>query len=383
MRVLLCPDKFKGSLGALEVCEALARGVRRARAGAEVVMHPMADGGDGSLAILDAHLGLSTHAVDTVDPLGRPLTAAYAHSADAAFVELASASGLVLLKSEERDPLRTSTYGTGVLIADALARGFREVVLLVGGSATNDAGTGIAAALGARFYDAGGQLLAPCGKTLRDVAHLDLSGLRLPPDLELTLLCDVTNPFHGPRGAAHVYAAQKGADERVVAFLDEGLRHFAGVLAAATGVDVRAISGAGAAGGVGGGLAAMLGARLSPGFDTVSALTGLEDRIAGADLVVTGEGRLDGQSASGKVADGVARLCRRYGKPAVGVVGVNALAPAAVAALGLREVRAVIDVARDRDDAMARAAAYLEEIGAALLRPPTRRPSAGPSAPTR
>lgn len=367
MRVLLCPDKFKGSLTAREVCDALAVGVRRASPGMDIVAHPMADGGDGSLEVLATHLDLSERRVATTDPLGRPIVATYRTNADTAFVELASASGLVLLTSEERNPARTSSYGTGVLIADAIARGFREVVLFLGGSATSDAGTGIVAALGGRFLDAAGQALAPYGKTLPDVLRIDLRDLTLPSDFKLTLLCDVTNPFSGPNGAAHVYAPQKGASEPQVAALDAGLAHLAGVLEATTGRDVQELSGAGAAGGIGGGLAAMLGAELKPGFETLAELTGLAAEVAVADLVITGEGCLDGQSLEGKVVGGVAALCREVGKPLAVVAGASELSTPETEALGVTAVYTIVERAAGEQDAMAGASAYLEMIGAEAL----------------
>ena len=369
MSVLLCPDKFKGSLDASQVCDAIARGLRRVAPHLEILRHPMADGGDGSLDVLAAHLALDTHFVDATDPLGRPLRASYRASADTAFVELASATGLVLLKSEERDPERTSSYGTGLLLRDAIQRGYRKIVLLIGGSATNDAGMGIATALGIRFLDGLGAPLAPSGKTLQDVVTIDRSGLRLPADLRITALCDVTNPFHGPQGAAYVYAQQKGATAAQIKSLDQGLVHFATVLETSTGTDVQTLSGAGAAGGIGGGLAALLGAELRPGFETLAELTQLEARISRADLVLTGEGCLDAQSLDGKVIGGVAGLCRKYGKPLEAFVGTDCLGADKARALGIRRVHEVRALARDLADAMQRADGYLEALAAEVQWP--------------
>ncbi|GAB4422816.1 MAG: glycerate kinase [Bacteroidia bacterium] len=362
MHILLCPDKFKGSLSALEVCQAIGRGLAQAVPTAALTFHPMADGGDGSLEVLARHLDLQPRTLVTTDPLGREITAGYVTSGDAAFIELASASGLVLLQPGERNPLTTSSWGTGTMIADALAAGFRRIYLFLGGSATNDAGMGIAAALGCRFWDAQGQPLQPIGAHLSRVKALASSPAFAATGATLTLLCDVTNPLYGPDGAAHVYARQKGATEAQVAKLDEGLRHIAHLLAAQTGIDVAGLPGSGAAGGVAACLVALLGARLVPGFDTIAALTGLENHIQAADRVICGEGKLDSQSLQGKVVDGVAALCRKHGKPLVLFVGKCELDAAALRQAGIAAVYAIADEAADLADAMHNGAAYLTSL---------------------
>ena len=377
MKVLLCPDKFKGSLSAMQVCKAIAAGLAKSQPQAETVFHPMADGGDGSLEILATHLNLQPKTITTTDPLGRPINATYFTSTDAAFIELASASGLVLLKNGERNPLITSSFGSGKMMADALANGFQKIYLFLGGSATNDAGMGIAAALGCQFLDKNGELLEPTGGNLPKVKNIQFDKLggnfKLPPNLlppnarpNITLLCDVTNPLFGPNGAAHVYARQKGATDEQVAHLDDGLRHFSQILLKETGVEVGALPGSGAAGGIAASLVALFGAKLENGFATIAELTGLEKQIQLADCVITGEGKLDSQSLQGKVVDGVAALCRKHGKPLVLFVGKNELTATELQELGAKQVFSISERATGLEDAMRNGAGYLEEMAASF-----------------
>jgi glycerate 2-kinase len=364
MKILLCPDKFKGSLSAKQVCKAIGTGLKKSQPQAETVFHPMADGGDGSLEILSAHLALRPKSVLTTDPVGRPVNANYFTSTDAAFIELASASGLVLLKNGERNPLITSSFGSGKMIADALADGFQKIYLFLGGSATNDAGMGIAAALGCQFLGKNGEMLEPTGGNLPKVKSITPSRLFDFKKTKITLLCDVTNPLHGPDGAAHVYARQKGASEEQVAYLDDGLRHFSQILFKETGVEVASLPGSGAAGGIAASLVALFGARLQNGFATIAALTNLEKQIQLADWVISGEGKLDGQSLQGKVVDGVAALCRKHGKPLVLFVGKNELTATEVQQLGAKQVFSISDHATGLEDAMRNGAEYLEGMAA-------------------
>ncbi|GAA3978056.1 glycerate kinase [Actinomadura viridis] len=323
-RVVVAPDSFKGSLGAVEVCAAVGEGVRRAFPDAEVVAVPMADGGEGTLDCFLSALGGKEMALAAVDPLGRPVQARYALSGDgrSAVVELASASGLPLVADAGPDPLGAGTEGTGMLIADAVAHGARDVLVCLGGSASTDGGAGLLRALGVRFTDAAGEDLPPGGGALARLAAIDDSGLR--PEVRATrfrVACDVTNPLVGPRGAAAVFGPQKGAGPEQVRALDAALERFAGVLAEHTGVRVRDLPGAGAAGGACGGLVAMLGAEPASGAELVADTVGLPAALDGADLVITGEGRVDGQSAGGKVVSVVAALARERGVPAVALAG--------------------------------------------------------------
>ena len=277
---------------------------------------PLADGGEGTLEVIQQLHGGTWITVDTFDSLMRPIQADYLYLADqkTAYIEMARASGLALLAVKERKPLKTSTFGTGVFIADALTRGATQIILTIGGSATNDAGIGMAAALGWKFLDVTGAPLDAIGENLIHISSI--SAPALAETCIFTVVTDVTNPLAGPSGAAHVFAAQKGASAAVIKQLDKGLNNIATFFGS-----IASEEGAGAAGGLGFGLMTFLGGRLVSGFDMVATQVGLEARIAAADLIVTGEGRLDEQSLQGKGPVGVARLARRLGKKIVGVAG--------------------------------------------------------------
>lgn len=324
MRVLICPQEFKGSLTARQAADAIATGLRRALPDAELDIAPMADGGPGTVdAILSSSRGHPETAT-VKDPLGRPVEAAWGVLDDgpAAVIEMAAASGLTLLKPEERDPRRTTTYGTGQLIRAALDAGCRHLIVGVGGSATNDGGAGMAQALGARLLDGEGHDLPPGGAALAGLARIDASGLdaRLK-QCEVTAATDAVNPLSGPSGASIVYGPQKGATPEVAAELDAALRHYADVVRRDLGIDIASLPGAGAAGGLGGGLVAFLGARIASGAELVATATGLPQRIAAADVVFTGEGRLDAQTAYGKSVAVIARLAKERGRPVIALVG--------------------------------------------------------------
>ncbi|MEU3597279.1 glycerate kinase [Streptomyces sp. NPDC006798] len=324
MRVVLAPDSFKGSLTADAVCAAMQTGVLRAVPGAEVVRIPMADGGEGTLDCVGAATGGREIRLDVEGPLGAPVTARYLLDPGraSAVVELAAASGLPLVDPAHRDPLRADTTGTGRLVADAIRRGARSVLVCVGGSASTDGGTGLLRALGFRFLAASGAELPPGGGALADLDRIDTGGV--PEQIRRTrfrIACDVTNPLIGPRGAAAVFGPQKGAGPEEVRILERGLARLADVLAERTGVAVHDVPGAGAAGGTCGGLLALLGAEALPGCELVADAVGLPAALDGADLVLTGEGRLDDQSAGGKVVSLVARLAAARGIPAVALAG--------------------------------------------------------------
>ena len=324
MRIIVAPDSFKGSLSALGVAEAMARGIHAVFPDAEVLKVPIADGGEGTVEALVAATGGRLMHTDVRGPLGDPVRAHWGISGDGAtaFLEMASASGLPLISRERRDPRRTSTFGTGELMKAALDAGLRRLVIGIGGSATNDGGTGMARALGVRFLDAEGRDLPEGGAALARLARVDLSGLD-PRLAESTLLvaCDVDNPLCGPRGASAVYGPQKGATPDLVAELDTALAVFATIAAQATGRDIAHSPGAGAAGGLGAGLLFFTPARLRPGVAIVLETTGFEALVQGADLVLTGEGRTDFQTAMGKAPVGVAAAARRHGVPVICLSG--------------------------------------------------------------
>lgn len=324
MHILVAPQEFKGSLTAVEAAAAIAAGLARVLPAATVEQVPLADGGPGTVAAVAAAAAGELRRAPCRDPLGRPLTATFTllDGGRTALLEMAAAAGLTLLRPEERDAKRTSTEGVGDLIRAALDAGARRIVLGLGGSATNDGGSGMARALGVRFLDAEGHELPPGGAALMRLARVDVTGLdpRLRK-VDVIGATDVRNPLCGPQGASAVYGPQKGATPTDVAELDTALRHYATVLRRDLSVDVADLPGAGAAGGLGAALVAFLGATLRSGFELVAETVRLEPRLAGTDLVITGEGRLDGQSLFGKTTVGVARLARRHGVPVVALCG--------------------------------------------------------------
>jgi glycerate 2-kinase len=343
MRVLVAPDKFRGTLTAAQAARAVETGWRRARPGDNLTVVPMADGGEGTLATLVDGLGGTSHEADVTGPLGAPVRAAFglvpAPGGPAAIVEMARASGLALLPEGGRDPLHASTRGTGELIALALRHVPTSVLVCIGGSATNDGGVGMAQALHGRFLDAGGNDLAPGGAALLELDRIDLRPMIafVGDSVRFVAASDVDNPLCGPAGAAVVYGPQKGAGAGDVVLLDRALGHLAAVVDRDLGIDLRDAPGAGAAGGLGFGLMAFLGARLRPGVEVVMDAVGLTELIAEADLVVTGEGTLDAQSLSGKVVAGVLRVAVEAGVRAAVVCGRAEVAPDGVPVRSLVE----------------------------------------------
>ena len=322
MIVVIAPDSFKECLTAAEAARSIASGWLRAEPGATLRLVPQADGGEGTVDALAASRGRIIE-TGVTGPLGEPVTARWALLDDGtAVIEMAEAAGLHLVAPQHRDPLTATTRGVGELILAALDAGARRFIVGVGGSATNDGGAGMAQALGASLRDAEGRELGHGGAALASVAEIDVSLLdaRLCASTVL-VACDVDNPLCGPEGASHVYGPQKGATAAQAAELDASLARYAAALRAALGVDLRDYPGAGAAGGLAAGLMAFLGARLQPGFELVSEQAGLADALAGADLVITGEGSMDGQSLRGKVPVGVARMARERGVPCVVLAG--------------------------------------------------------------
>jgi glycerate kinase len=367
MKVVAAPAPFKGALGPAAAAAAMAAGARAA--GANVREVPMADGGEGTLdALVIAAAGRMVRAAAR-DPLGRPLQAAYGLLPDGtAVVELATASGFERLSDAERDPEATSTAGTGDLIRAALDGGCRRIVLGVGGSATTDGGLGVVIALGARALDAAGEELPGTGGTLAAVRRVDLSGLdpRLGT-VPVEVACDVANPFAGPNGAARVFAPQKGADAGAVERLDAGLMNLAAVLVHQGCPDIVRMPRAGAAGGAAGGLAAMIGARLVDGGAVVARAVGLADALADADLCLTGEGRLDGQTRAGKAPAVVAAACGTAGVPCVGLFGAVDVSSAEARAMGFMQARSIASAPRPRAEALAATSADLASAAAEVV----------------
>ncbi|SDJ25340.1 glycerate kinase family protein [Salimicrobium halophilum] len=325
MKIVVAPDSFKESLSAFDVAKAMEEGVKARAPEAIVKLVPMADGGEGTVDTLSAYKK-DAHTVHVKNPLGRKVEATYItlpyKGKDVAVIECAASTGIDLVPRKERDPFLLNSYGLGEQIAHAVEQGIRHIVVTLGGSATTDGGTGMLQALGYRFLDEAGEELSMDRNVLCDVASIDGSGvLEELEECTFTIACDVSNPFYGKNGAAFVYGPQKGATSLDVEQLDAGLRQFAEVTREHTGSDITHVPGAGAAGGLGGALAGFLQGQMQPGFELVADLTGLEEELREADLVFTGEGKLDSQSMNGKVPIGVAKTAEKYGIPSVAFGG--------------------------------------------------------------
>ncbi len=371
MRIIVAPDSFKGSLSALGVAEAMERGIRAVFPEAEILKVPIADGGEGTVeALVAATQGRLLHAA-VRGPLGEPVRAHWGISGDGttAFLEMASASGLPLVPKERRDPRITSTFGTGELMKAALDAGLRKLVIGIGGSATNDGGTGMARALGARFLDAEGRDLPEGGAALARLARIELAGLdhRLA-EASVLVACDVDNPLCGPRGASAVYGPQKGATPEMVAELDAALGVFATVAAAATGRDIALLPGAGAAGGLGASLLFFTPASLRPGVSIVLETTRFEALIQGTDLVITGEGRTDFQTAMGKAPVGVAAVAKRHGVPVVCIAGGLGDGAEEVLAHGIDALASIVPQPMSLEACMGQGGALVESAVAGVCR---------------
>ena len=354
MRILICPDKFKGSLTATEAAAALRRGVLRALPEAEVRLQPLADGGEGSLEMYRSDPELQTRRLTVTGPLRRPVQAEYLLGGGRAVIESAAACGLQLVPPPRRHPKHTTTIGVGMLIDDALARGARDITLLLGGSSTNDCGAGMAAALGYRFLSVGGDDFVPMADSLRWVAEIDgRQRIAALEEARITAVCDVSNPLLGPNGATYTYAEQKGAHPAELPLLEENMLHFALCLRQQLGVALTELPGGGAAGGTAAGAVAFLGARLATGTEVLFELVGLAQEIARADLVLTGEGKVDRQTLSGKVVAGVIG----HGRPTVVLWGRTEVT---ATELGCEAVIPLLRAGRSARDCMHRAAALLE-----------------------
>ncbi len=334
-KCVVVSDSFKGTVSSREICAIAQRVILRHFPACEVVCIPVADGGEGTVDCFIQAMGAQRVGVTVTNALGEKSAAAYARLGELAIIEMAAAAGLPQVGAL-RCPGTATTYGVGELIAHAVDSGCRKILLGLGGSATNDGGCGCAAALGVGFLDADGQSFVPVGDTLGRIARIDTAeAAALLRSVEITVMCDVTNPLYGPTGAAYVFAPQKGADAEKVKSLDAGLRHFGDVIRSQYGLDVSAMPGAGAAGGMGAGCVALLGGTIQSGIDAVLDVTGFDRQLEGADLVITGEGRIDSQSADGKVISGVARRTRAKGIPLIAIAGGIADSAVAVYDIGV------------------------------------------------
>ena len=344
MKILIAPDKFKGSLTAQEACLAIERGIKKYDATIKTILHPLADGGEGTLDILSNLLDLETIEVEVSNPLFNSIFSFYKKNNNTAFVEMSLASGLELLKQDERNCINTTTFGTGELILDAIQKGVKKIYLFVGGSATNDVGIGMAAALGYRFFDENNNPISPIGKNLIHIHSIDSSQLKFNPSaIDVTVVCDVENVLFGKKGAAYVYAAQKGANEKEIELLDQGLRHFSKKTKEHFQKDISQIKGAGATGGLGAGAMVFLNAKVQSGIQIILQLTHFEEKLKDVDLVITGEGKLDHQTLEGKVIKGVVDLAKEKSIPVNVICGACEISSKEIKRLGIQKVVSILD----------------------------------------
>jgi glycerate kinase len=371
LKILVAPDSFKGSLTAMEAAENIKRGIDNFDSKIDVDLLPMADGGEGTVqSLVDATEGEIIEK-EVKGPLGEKVMAFYGilGGGETAVIEMAAASGLPLVPEGKRDPSKTTTYGTGQLIASALEHGVKKIIIGIGGSATNDAGVGMAQALGAEILDAQGKEIAFGGGSLNQIAELNLEKLdsRLN-DVEILVACDVDNPLFGENGAAYVYAPQKGADNKMVEKLDQNLRHFNQVVIKELNRDPNQIPGAGAAGGLGAGLVAFLDAELKAGVDIVLDIIDFKKRLEGVDLVITGEGMLDGQSIFGKTPVGVSRTAAKKDIPVIAVAGTLGDGVEKVLDHGITSYFSIIDRPAELKDVVARSPELLANLSEQIIR---------------
>lgn len=367
MKIVIAPDSFKESLTALEVAESIEKGFRRVLPEAEYIKIPMADGGEGTVqSLVDATEGKIIWRQVT-GPLGEPVQAFFGilGNKKTAVIEMAAASGLHLVPADKRNPLLTTTRGTGELIAAVLDYDVEHIIIGIGGSATNDGGTGMAKALGVQFLDKNGEEIGEGGGALGELASINLS--HIDPRLKkirIEVACDVNNPLTGERGASAIFGPQKGATPEMVAQLDRYLENFAAIVERDLGKQIKDIPGAGAAGGLGGGLLAFLPAKLKRGVEMVIEATALPNLVQGADLVITGEGKIDGQTIYGKTPIGVAKIAKQYGIPVIGIAGNVSDDSHVVHAYGLDAVFSIVPGVVLLEDAFAHAKEYVERTAA-------------------
>ncbi|MGB7606385.1 MAG: glycerate kinase [Lutisporaceae bacterium] len=371
MKIVIAPDSFKGSLLAKEAAECIKAGILRVYKDSNILCIPMADGGEGTVqALVDATEGRIIK-VRVKDPLLREVKAFYGILGDnkTAVIEMAAASGLPLIAINERNPMLTTTYGTGELIKHALDMGCKEISIGIGGSATNDGGLGMAMALGVKFLDKAGMDIGHGGGSLSKLHTIDVSGLdeRLRA-CNITAACDVENPLCGLTGATYVFGSQKGADEEAMLILDRNLEHYADIIRATLNIDIKNYKGAGAAGGLGGGLMAFLGARLEKGIEIVKKIVKLEEQVKDADLVITGEGRMDYQTQFGKTPYGVAKVAKCYNIPVIALVGQIGKNANVLYDLGIDSIFCITNGPMTLEDAVSNAPELLMDTAERVMR---------------
>ena len=371
MRIIVAPDSYKGSISALGVAEAMEKGIKKVFARAEVVKLPIADGGEGTVEALVSATGGRLRNKEVTGPLGEPVSALWGILGDGktAVIEMATASGLPLVPPGRRDPRLTTTLGTGQLVKEVLDQGLSRLILGIGGSATNDGGMGFASALGIRFLDAGDGELPPGGESLSRLARIDMDGVDPRLDsLAITVACDVDNPLCGPRGASAIFGPQKGASPETVVLLDAALDHYGKLAAEATGRHIMDLPGAGAAGGLGAALLFFTRATLRPGIEIVLEAIDFDRLSATADLVITGEGRTDRQTAFGKAPTGVAKLAKKHGVPVLCLSGGLSEDYEAIFDQGIDAAAACPPAPMSLEDCLAHGPALVENAAERLCR---------------
>lgn len=367
MKIILAPDKFKGSLTAQEVCQAMAEGILQVKPKAEIVILPMADGGEGTCRILTENLSGRFESLEVSDPLGRPVIAQIGLVHQKAFIEMASASGLHLLSPQERNPLIINTFGAGQLLESVINRNMKKIVLGIGGSATNDAGTGMASALGWTFLDKNHQKLKPCGGNLLEIDKIipPKKPIQLP---KIEVACDVNAPLFGINGAAYMYAAQKGATPQMIETLDQGLRHLAMIVERDFGQNLADVLGAGAAGGMGFGAMFFLNATLKSGIEIVLEQSRFDEHLKNADLVLTGEGKIDAQTLQGKLIAGIVKATKIHNVPVIALCGTLDLSADEVQQLGLDYATSILTKPLTLAQAILETSSSIKESTALIMR---------------
>jgi glycerate kinase len=364
MKILIAVNAFKGSLSCIEASNAISRGLKKALPSAKIISCPVADGGDGLLDVIKSRPSVKTIKCKVLDPRKKKISSEFCwlENEKTVFIEMALASGLALLPEKLRNPMKTTTYGTGQLIVEALKLKPRKIILGIGGSATCDGGAGAASALGVKFSDKAGKFISiPIGGDLKRINIIDLSGIdKRLKNTDIEIICDVENLLLGPKGSAAVYAPQKGASPAQVKELEKGLAIFADKVRKYTMKDIKKIKGGGAAGGISAGFHGLFGASLKKGVDVVFDLVGLEKKIKNADLVITGEGKIDSQTAYGKAPAGVAKLAKKYGVPCIAICGCAGRNLSNLKKIGIAAIFPIRKEAKNAEDSMKNAAKYLE-----------------------
>ncbi|MGD1816800.1 MAG: glycerate kinase [Pleomorphochaeta sp.] len=359
MKVVIASDSFKGSATSLDVASAIERGIHKADESVQIIKFPVSDGGEGLIEVINSLEGYYKVEIEVNDPLFNKIKASYVRNEDTAFIEMAIASGLPLVPNEKRNPLYTTTYGTGELIKHALDNGIKNLVIGIGGSATNDGGIGMLSALGAKFYDENNELIKPIGINIAKIKSFDLSTLdNNLSTSQISVACDVDNPLCGINGASYIYGPQKGADQETVEYLDKSLENFSKLVKK----EKEALEpGSGAAGGLGFALKAFLNAELTSGIELVLTAIGFEEAVAKADLVITGEGKIDGQSKRGKVPVGVAKLAKKWEVPVIALAGDIGKGTEALYDLGIDGIVSTTSRAMPLEEAMKNSLSLTED----------------------